>query len=35
MISYQEEGTVEPVKIVFPLKKNITPPTVKLRRSMP
>lgn len=34
-ISYQEEGTLEPLKIVFPLKKNITLPTVKLRRNMP
>ena len=34
-ISCQEEGTLEPVKIVSPLKKNVTLPTVKLRRSIP
>lgn len=33
-ISCQEEGTVEPVKITLPLKKNVRLPTVKLRRTI-
>lgn len=35
VISCQEEGTLEPVKIAFPLKKSITlRPTIKLRRTI-
>lgn len=33
-ISCQEEGTLEPVNIAFPLRKNIMLPTIKLRRTI-